>query len=70
MRDVDVGGNRGDGERTGRIEVSVVLLVPGVAITVANMCHRANLVRAERQLQAIRLRRKHETDRQERARYQ
>jgi len=78
MRDVDVGRDGGDSERTRRIEVSIVLLVPGVTGQVTTVRHGTvidalndrTLVRAERQLQAIGLRGQHEPDRQKRARHQ
>ena len=78
MRDIDVRCDGGDSERTRRIEMGIVLLVPGVVGQVTAMRHGAvidalndrTLVRAERQLQAIGLRGQHESDRQERARHQ
>jgi hypothetical protein len=77
MRDVDDRRDCRDSERARRIEMSVMLLV--TAAGVASVRHGAvidtlddrRLVRAERQLQAVGLRRgQHETDRQKRARHQ
>ena len=76
MRDVNDRCDRRDGERARRIEMSVMLLV--TAASVASVRHGAmidtlddrGLVRAERQLQAVRLCGQHETNRQKRAHHQ
>ena len=79
IRDVDVRGERGDGERARRIEmragvfliagVPVVTRMPGGCALIDALDDRS-LVRTERELQAVRIGREHETDRQKCTRYQ
>ncbi len=79
IRDVDDRGERRDGERARRIEmragvfliggVTVVTGMPGGCCLIDALDDRG-LVRTERQLQAVRIGREHETDRQKCTRHQ
>ena len=78
MRDVGDRGERGDGKRARRIEMRAgVFLIGGVTVMtgVARGCvidalDDRGLVRTERELQAFRIGREHETDRQKCTRHQ
>ena len=79
IRDVDVRGERRDCKCARRIEMRAgVLLISGVAVVTGmpggcrliDALDDRSLVRTERELQAVRIGREHETDRQKRTRHQ
>jgi hypothetical protein len=78
IRDVDVRGERRNCECARRIEMRAGVLLIGSSTTVTGMTRSCvidalndrGLVRTERELQAVRIGREHETDRQKRTRYQ
>jgi hypothetical protein len=77
IRDVGDRGESGDGKGARRIEMRAgmfligrVTLVGGVASRVIDALDDRGLVRTERELQAVRIGREHETDRQKCTRYQ
>lgn len=77
IRDIGDRGERGDGEGAGRIEMRAGVLLIGrvtvvgrVASCVIDALDDRGLVRTERELQAVRIGREHETDRQKCTRHQ